>query len=172
LLRFSCQTLCDSSPDSFAAQVGSSFSHIRVRVGAAVAKAAVARFMPDSADNGLPVPVFWDKPTASKPSLTYDHPLHHKPCHSVSVSLASDRVSVYAHDLYLFLFCLCFGSPMLSRVFSTPLTVRFCSFYTQLRLILFIYWSSPLLFNKVLITPRLEPATTVSIWTHSSTFHH
>ncbi len=32
----------------------------RVRVRAAVAKAAAARFMPDSADEGLPVPVFWN----------------------------------------------------------------------------------------------------------------
>ncbi len=31
------------------------------------------------------------------------------------------------------------GSPKLSRVFSTLSAVRFCSFYTQLRLILFIY---------------------------------
>ncbi len=41
---------------------------------------AAARFMPDSADDGLPVPVFWNKPTASKPSSTYDLPLYHKPC--------------------------------------------------------------------------------------------
>jgi hypothetical protein len=41
----------DPSPDSFAAQVGSSFSRIRVRVGAAIAKAAAARFVPDSADD-------------------------------------------------------------------------------------------------------------------------
>jgi hypothetical protein len=44
----SSQDFADPSPDSFAAQVGSSFSHMRVRVGAAVAKAAAARFMPDS----------------------------------------------------------------------------------------------------------------------------
>ena len=34
-----------------------------ISVGAAVAKAAADRFMPDSADDGLPVPVFWNKPT-------------------------------------------------------------------------------------------------------------
>jgi hypothetical protein len=50
----SSQDFADPSPDSFAAQVGSSFSRIRVRVEAAVAKAAAARFMPDSADDGLP----------------------------------------------------------------------------------------------------------------------
>jgi hypothetical protein len=76
----SSQDFADSSPDSFAAQVGSSFSRIRVRVGAAVAKAAAARFMPDSADDSLPVPVFWNQPTASKRSTTYDLPLFHKPC--------------------------------------------------------------------------------------------
>jgi hypothetical protein len=36
--------------------------------------------MPDSADDDLPVPAFWNKPTASKPSTTYDLPLYHKPC--------------------------------------------------------------------------------------------
>ena len=80
----SCKDFADSSPESFAAQVGSSFSHKQVRVGAAVAKAAAVRFMPDSADDGLPVPVFWNKPTASKPSTTYDLPLYHKPCYSVA----------------------------------------------------------------------------------------
>jgi hypothetical protein len=69
----SSQDFADSSPDSFATQVGSSFPRIRVRVGAAIAKAAAARFMPDSADDGLPLLVFWNKPTASKPSTTVGH---------------------------------------------------------------------------------------------------
>jgi hypothetical protein len=37
-------------------------------------------FLSDSADDGLPVPVFWNKPTASKPSTTYDLPLYHNLC--------------------------------------------------------------------------------------------
>jgi hypothetical protein len=84
----SSQDLADSSPDSLAAQVGSSFSHIRVRDGAAVAKAAAARFMPDIADDGLPV----NKPTVSKPSTTYDLPLYHKPCYSVACVFVCMRV--------------------------------------------------------------------------------
>jgi hypothetical protein len=86
------QDFADLSPDSFAAQVGSSFLHIQVRVGAAVAKAAAARFMPDSADDGLPVPVFWNKPTAYKPSTTYDLPLYHKPCWCVACVSVCMRV--------------------------------------------------------------------------------
>jgi len=45
----------DPSPDSFAAQVGSSFSRIRVRDGAAIAEAAASCFMPNSVDDGLPL---------------------------------------------------------------------------------------------------------------------
>ncbi len=84
-------------------------------------EAAAARFMPDSADDDLPVPVFWNKPTASKPSTTYDVPLYHKPCQCVAC--ASVCMRVFCNN-----FCsvLCFCSSMLSRVFSTFSTVRFC----------------------------------------------
>ncbi len=51
---------------------------------------------------------------------------------------------------------------MLSRVFSTLSTVLFCSLYTQLCLILFIYWSLPFLFNKILISVHhWQPEVTV-----------
>ncbi len=54
-------------------ELGSSFSRIRLQVGSAIAKAAVACFVPDSSDYRLPLLVFWNKnkPTASKPSTTY-----------------------------------------------------------------------------------------------------
>ncbi len=71
---------------------------------------------------------------------------------SVPQTVCRLRFCVYARLLQQLLFCLCFCSPMLSHVFSTLSTARFCSFYTQLRLTLFLYWSSLLLFNKVLIT--------------------
>ncbi len=41
--------------------------------------AAAARFMPDSADDGLPLPVFRNKPTASKSFTTYNLSPYHKP---------------------------------------------------------------------------------------------
>ncbi len=65
----SSQDFADLLRDSFAAQVGSSFSRTRVRVGTAVAKATAARFMPDSADDGLPLPVFLKN--ASRVSLSH-----------------------------------------------------------------------------------------------------
>ena len=81
----SSQDSANLSPDSFATQVGSSFSRIVVRVGAAVAKAAAARFMPDSEDDGLPLPVFGTgqlKPSTQCDSA-YDLPLspgYHEQC--------------------------------------------------------------------------------------------
>jgi hypothetical protein len=52
------QDFADLSPDSFATQVGSWFSRIWVWNGAAIVKAAAARFAPDSPDDGLPLPGF------------------------------------------------------------------------------------------------------------------
>jgi hypothetical protein len=46
---------------------------------------------------------------------------------------------------------ICMGLVKLTRVI-----VFFC---TQLRLILFVYWSSPLLFNKLLIIMKVIPGT-------------
>jgi hypothetical protein len=116
----SSQDFANSSPDSFAPRVGSSFSHIRVRVRAAVAKAAAARFMPDSADNGLLVPVqIFLEQANSTDDLDLPLPtIFLCSINRVSVSLAF--LCVCACSL---MFCLCFCSFMLSRVFSTPSTV-------------------------------------------------
>ncbi len=45
-----------------------------------------------SADDGLPVSVSWNKPTASEPSTTYDLPLYHKPCWCVACVFVCMRV--------------------------------------------------------------------------------
>jgi hypothetical protein len=118
----SSQDFANSSPDSFAPQVGSSFSHIRVRVRAAVAKAAAARFMPDSADNGLLVPVqIFLEQANSTDDLDLPLPtIFLCSINRVSVSLAF--LCVCACSL---MFCLCFCSFMLSRVFSTFSSARF-----------------------------------------------
>ncbi len=102
--------------------------------------------MSDSADDGLSVPVFRNKPTASRPYTTYDLPLYHKPCHYVASVCVCMRV--FCNN-----FCsVCVCARLCSRVYSLLFQLYGCvSFYTQLRLILFIYWSSPLLFNKLLI---------------------
>jgi hypothetical protein len=39
---------------------------------------------------------------------------------------------------------------------------------TQLRLILFIYWSSPWLFNKILTTVTVRPTVTVTVKDYST----
>jgi hypothetical protein len=80
------------------AQEGSSFSRLRVWVGATVAKAAAARFMPDSAGDGLPLSVSqWfgtsqqhlnlPLPTISLYAFSKVYalyPLYHKACQCVA----------------------------------------------------------------------------------------
>jgi hypothetical protein len=56
---------------------------MRLKTGATVAKAAAARFVPDSSDDGLPLPVCLNKQI----STTYDLPSYHKP-QTVLVSCA------------------------------------------------------------------------------------
>ncbi len=70
------------SQDLFTKQRGSVFSRIRVQIGAAIAKVAAARFVPDSADDGLPLPVVWDRPKIPThiPAPEPDLPLYHTPC--------------------------------------------------------------------------------------------
>ena len=70
---------CSQSQDSFATLRGSFFSRIRVQVGAALAKAAAARFVPDSADDGLPLPVLWDRKAPGTAASPHDLPLYHRP---------------------------------------------------------------------------------------------
>ena len=68
-----------ASQDSFAVQRGSFFSRMRVQLGAAIAKAAAARFVQDSADDGLPVRVLWEKKAPSRAAPLPDLPLYHAP---------------------------------------------------------------------------------------------
>ncbi len=48
----------------------------------------------------------------------------------------------------------------------------FVSFYTQLRLILFFYWPSPLLFNKLLITIFVAVIVAMSMTTTCTFYYH
>jgi hypothetical protein len=70
------------SQDTFTKLRGSLFSRFRVQIAAAIAKAAAARFVPDSTNDGIPTFVVWDrgrKPlTNSAPED--DLPLYHIPC--------------------------------------------------------------------------------------------
>ena len=68
------------SPDDFAVRRGSFFSRMRVQLGAAIAKAAAARFVTDGADDGLPVRVICEKRAPTGVSLLPDLPLYHAPC--------------------------------------------------------------------------------------------
>jgi hypothetical protein len=51
---------------------------MRVQIGAAIARAAVARFFPDNADDGLPVHVHCETPASASPLP--DLPLYHAQC--------------------------------------------------------------------------------------------
>ena len=53
---------------------------MRVQLGAAIAKAAAARFVPDNADDGLPVRIIWERGGLARASLLPDLPLSHAPC--------------------------------------------------------------------------------------------
>jgi hypothetical protein len=70
------------SQDTFTKLRGSLFSRFRVQIAAAIEKAAAARFVPDSTNDGIPTFVVWDrgrKPlTNSAPED--DLPLYHIPC--------------------------------------------------------------------------------------------
>ena len=75
----------------------------------------------------LPVPVFWNKPTASKPSTTYDVPLYHN---RVSVSLA--------------FLCVCAFSVTISVLFTFRFTyARSCILYSFNCTILFLLYTTP-----------------------------
>jgi hypothetical protein len=68
------------SPDSFAVRRGAFFSRMRVQLGAAIAKAAAARFITDGADDGLPIHVFGERKAPARASPLSDLPLYHAPC--------------------------------------------------------------------------------------------
>ena len=82
---------CPSQPNSaiatpstqantFARSKGSSFSHMRVQIGAAIAKAAAVRFLSRSTNDGLPLPTYWDRRSPGKVAPFPDLPLYHAPC--------------------------------------------------------------------------------------------
>jgi hypothetical protein len=88
LLRQTCDfclpepTSAEASPalqDNFAVRHGSLFSHFRVQLGAALAKAAGARFVRDSVDDGLPIRVLYEHNSASQAPDIPDLPLYHMP---------------------------------------------------------------------------------------------
>ncbi len=58
---------------------GSLFSHFRVQIGAALAKAAAARFLQDSVYDGLPIRVLYEHKSASQAPEIPDQPLYHMP---------------------------------------------------------------------------------------------
>jgi hypothetical protein len=67
------------SQDTFTKLCSSLFSRFRVQIAAAIAKAAAARFVPDSTNDGIPTFVVWDRdrrPVASS-ALEGDLPLYH-----------------------------------------------------------------------------------------------
>ncbi len=150
----SSQDSADPSPDSFAAEMGPSFSRTRDRVGATIARAAAARFGPDSADNGLPLPVFLEQASSLETFHYLDVPLYHKPCYCIACVSVSMRV--FCNNFCSVFVCVhvcCLSTCILSHV--SPLysllihLYGFVSLSTQLLLILFIYWLSPLLCNKL-----------------------
>jgi hypothetical protein len=112
-----------------------------------------------SADNGLPLRAHkpGPGPTASEPSTTYNLPRYHKPywcvaCVSVCMRvLCNNFCSV----------CVCVQLCSLSKYIHSHVSLVYAllsqlyglvSLCTQLLLMLFIYWSLPLLFDKPLIT--------------------
>ena len=65
--------------DDYAVRRGSLFSHFCVQIGAALAKAAAARFLQDSVDDGLPIRVLYEHKLASQAPDIPDLPLYHMP---------------------------------------------------------------------------------------------
>jgi hypothetical protein len=61
--------------DDYAVWRGSLFSHFRVQIGAALAKAAAARFLQDTVDDGLPIRVLYEHKLASQAPDIPDLPL-------------------------------------------------------------------------------------------------
>ena len=55
------------------------FARMRVHLGAAIAKAAAARFVTDGADDGLQVRIFYEWRALSRSSPLPDLPLYHAP---------------------------------------------------------------------------------------------
>ena len=126
--RQTSHNFADPSPVSFVAQVGSSFSHIRVRVGAAVAKAAAARFMPDSAEDGLLVPFFFG---TSQQHLSFHH--LQSPFVPQTVLVCRMCSCIYASVLCGNFCSVCVRVHLCSLVYSEPLQLYgFVSFYTAL----------------------------------------
>ena len=59
---------------------GAFFSRMRMQLGAAITKAAAARFVADGADDGLPARIFCERRALSRSSPLLDLPLYHAPC--------------------------------------------------------------------------------------------
>ena len=72
----------DHLSDSFAVLRGSFLSRMRVQIGAAIAKAAAARFVPDSSNEGdnLPLHIPWQRGNPAMAAPLPDLPLYHSPC--------------------------------------------------------------------------------------------
>ena len=67
-----------SFPDAFAIVRGSYFSRMRVQLGAAVAKAAAVRFLPDNVSDDLPLRIHWEmRSPAGGAAPLPDLPLYH-----------------------------------------------------------------------------------------------
>lgn len=60
--------------------LGSFLSRMRVQIGAAIAKAAAARFVPDSSNDELPLHVPWQRGRPATAAPLPDLPLYHSPC--------------------------------------------------------------------------------------------
>ncbi len=69
----------DAQLDEFALQRGFFFSHMRVQVAAAVAKAAAARFVQDDVDYGLSIHTMYERKVAGRALDMPDLPLYHVP---------------------------------------------------------------------------------------------
>jgi hypothetical protein len=69
----------DAQLDELALQCSFFFSHMRVQVGAALAKAAAARFVHDDVDNGLPLRTTYERKVVDQACSMPDLPLYHVP---------------------------------------------------------------------------------------------
>ncbi len=121
---------------------------VTVTVTVTVTGYLFSRFMPDSLTNGLPVPAFWN----SQQHLNLPLPMISLcTINRVGVSRAFLRVcacSATTSVLFVFLFTYALSCVL----YSLNCMILFLLYTdTQIRLILFIYWSLPLLLDKILI---------------------